>query len=71
MKPTSRTEAKEEPPAVAPPAAAYVVALAVYVALGYFLKSALLNWVVGPLFLFGALYLLPRLVRHRPRRDGG
>ena len=42
------------------PAAAYVAALVVYVALGYFLKSVVLNWIVGPLFLLVVLYLVPK-----------
>ena len=37
----------------------YVVALVVYVVAGYFLKSFLLNWIIGPLFLLIALYLVP------------
>ena len=42
------------------PAAAYVAAFVAYVALGYFLKSWLLNWIVGPLFLLVVLYLVPK-----------
>ena len=42
------------------PAAAYVAAFVVYVALGYYLKSAVLNWIVGPTFLLLVLYLLPK-----------
>lgn len=41
----------------------YAAALAVYIGAGFFLKSVLLNWVVGPLFPLVALYLVPRLVR--------
>lgn len=48
-----------------PPAAAYLVAFVVYVALGYFLKSVVLNWIVGPLFLLIVLYLVPRAFRRR------
>jgi hypothetical protein len=33
-----------------------------YVALGYLLKSIVLNWIVGPLFPLAVLVLLPRLV---------
>jgi hypothetical protein len=40
--------------------AAYVAAFVVYVALGYFLKSWVLNWIVGPTFLVMVLYLLPK-----------
>ena len=43
--------------------AAYVAAFVVYVALGYFLKSIVLNWIVGPLFLVLVLYVLPKLFR--------
>ena len=45
--------------------AAYVVALAVYVVLGYFLKSAVLNWIVGPLWLVLVLHLLPKALGRR------
>jgi hypothetical protein len=41
----------------------YVVALVVYVVAGYFLKSFLLNWIIGPLFLLIALYLVPTWLR--------
>lgn len=41
----------------------YAAALAVYVTAGYFLKSVLLNWLVGPLFLLIVLYLVPTLLR--------
>jgi hypothetical protein len=41
----------------------YAVALAAYITAGYFLKSAVLNWIVGPLFPLAALYFLPRLVQ--------
>jgi hypothetical protein len=42
------------------PAAAYVAAFVVYVVLGYFLKSVVLNWIVGPLFLLLVLYVVPK-----------
>lgn len=42
---------------------AWAVLLAVYVALGVVLKSAVLNWIVGPLFPLVFLYLLPRVLR--------
>lgn len=45
------------------PAAAYVAAFVLYVALGYFVKSFVLNWIVGPFFLVIVLYLLPRALR--------
>jgi hypothetical protein len=41
-------------------AAAYVAAFVVYVAIGYFLKSLVLNWIVGPIYLVLALYVLPK-----------
>ncbi len=37
----------------------YVAALAVFVVAGYYLKTWLLNWIIGPLFLLIVLYLLP------------
>jgi hypothetical protein len=40
---------------------AHVAALVVYIVLGYFLKSIVLNWIVGPLFLLVVLYLVPRV----------
>ncbi|HEY8475048.1 MAG TPA: hypothetical protein VIL37_20830 [Natronosporangium sp.] len=43
----------------------FVVALLAYIAAGFFLKSAVLNWIVGPLFPFLALFVLPRLLRWR------
>jgi hypothetical protein len=46
----------------------YVAALVGYVAAGFFLKSILLNWLVGPLFLLIVLYLVPRFVRGVGRR---
>ena len=71
MSPEPQAEAQEVPPPAAPPLAAYVAVLVVYVALGYVLKSVLLNWIVGPLFLFAVLYLLPRLAGRRSPGDGG
>jgi hypothetical protein len=46
-----------------PRAWGYLAALVVYVVLGLLLRSVVLNWVVGPLFLLLALYLLPLAVR--------
>jgi hypothetical protein len=46
----------------------YAAALVGYVVTGYFLKSVLLNWLVGPLFLLIVLYLVPTLVRRLGRR---
>ena len=45
----------------------YAVALVVYVAAGYYLKSWLLNWIVGPLFLVVVLYVVPTAVRRLRR----
>ena len=42
---------------------AWLVLLVVYVALGMVVKSAVLNWIVGPLFPLVFLYLLPRAFR--------
>ena len=47
------------------PAAAYVAALVVYIALGYFLKSAVLNWIVGPLWLVLVLHVIPKAIGRR------
>ena len=41
----------------------YLAALLVYVLLGVLLRSVVLNWIVGPLFLLLSLYLLPLAVR--------
>lgn len=51
----------------------FVLLLVSYVALGLLWKSAVLNWVVGPLYPLAVVYLLPRLLsrllpRRRPRR---
>lgn len=46
----------------------YVAALVAYVAGGLVFKSALLNWLVGPLFLVLVLYAVPTLVRTLTRR---
>jgi hypothetical protein len=42
---------------------AYLAALVVYVVLGLVFRSVVLNWIVGPLFLLLALYLLPLAAR--------
>lgn len=55
-------DAERSPPAAATGAVAFLVALVVYIALGLVLKSAVLNWIVGPLFPLFALYLLPAAV---------
>lgn len=41
----------------------FVLSFAVYVALGIALKSPVLNWIVGPLWLFATLFVLPGLWR--------
>lgn len=53
-------EQAAEPPI---PAVAYVAAFVVYVALGYFLKSIVLNWIVGPIFLVLVLHVFPAAIR--------
>ena len=53
----------EAPPPSDVPVVAYVAAFVVYVALGVVLKSAVLNWIVGPVFLVVVLYLVPKVVR--------
>jgi len=60
-----------EPAAVAPPLAAYLAALAVYLVLGYVFRSVVLNWIIGPLFLVVTLHVLPRLLRYRPGQAAG
>jgi hypothetical protein len=42
-----------------PATAWFVVTLAAYVALGLAFRSAVLNWIVGPLWMLATLYLLP------------
>jgi hypothetical protein len=46
----------------------YVLAFVVYVALGVLTRSVVLNWIVGPLFLLLALYVVPRLVEDLIKR---
>jgi hypothetical protein len=41
----------------------YGLALVAYVALGLLTRSVVLNWIIGPLFLLLALYVLPRALR--------
>ena len=62
-------DADRERPEALTGAVAFVVALVVYIALGLVLKSAVLNWIVGPLFPLFALYLLPAAVRRLRRRN--
>lgn len=40
-----------------------VLSFVVYVVLGFFLKSIVLNWIVGPLWLLFTLHLIPRWFR--------
>lgn len=58
----SGTDERADEPADAP-AAAYVAVFAVYVILGFLVRSVVLNWIVGPLFLLLALYVLPAALR--------
>jgi hypothetical protein len=44
---------------------AWIVLLAVYLALGVWLKSWVLNWIVGPLFPLVFLYLVPTALARR------
>jgi len=37
--------------------------LGAYVTLGLLFKSIFLNWIVGPLFPFAVMYLIPRMWR--------
>jgi hypothetical protein len=41
----------------------YVTAAVVYIILGVFLKSIVLNWIVGPLFPLLVVSLIPKWVR--------
>lgn len=50
--------------------APFAAVLVVYVALGVTLKSVVLNWIVGPLFLLFALYLVPRALGRPLQLDG-
>jgi hypothetical protein len=44
----------------------FTIALVIYVILGVTVKSWVLNWVIGPLFLLLALDVLPRAFGARP-----
>ena len=59
----------EPAPAKDLPGYAYALAFVAYVVLGYFLKSVVLNWLVGPLFLLVVLHLIPRAFA-RARGEG-
>ena len=54
-----------------PPAAWFVVTFVVYVILGLVVKSTVLNWIIGPLWLLITLFLLPTMVRRARARVGG
>lgn len=43
----------------------FVVTFVVYVVLGLVIKSAVLNWIVGPLWLLATLYLVPLALGRR------
>ncbi len=40
-----------------------VLSFVVYVVLGFFLKSVVLNWIIGPTWLLLTLHVIPRGVR--------
>ncbi len=51
------------------PAYGWVAAsLVLYIVAGVIFKSPVLNWIVGPLWLFGTLYLVPTAIRVLRRR---
>jgi len=64
-------EAQHEVPAVAPPPIAYIATFVVYLVLGYLFRSVFLNWIIGPLFLVGSLYVVPRLLGRRAPQAAG
>ncbi len=64
-------EAQHEVPAVAPPPVAYIAAFVAYLVLGYVFRSVFLNWIIGPLFLVGSLYVVPRLLGRRAAEPAG
>jgi hypothetical protein len=47
---------------------AYIASFAIYVVLGLIVKSTVLNWIIGPLWLLITLYLAPGLWRLITRR---
>lgn len=47
----------------------HATALVLYVVAGFFLKTILLNWIIGPLFLLVMLHLIPASVRTHRRRE--
>lgn len=69
------TEAGEHAHAARPegttiPPVVYAAVFVVYVGLGLVVKSAVLNWIVGPLFLVAVLDIVPRLARAARGRAG-
>ena len=44
----------------------FVATFVVYVVLGLVIKSTVLNWIVGPMWLLATLYILPLLLGRRP-----
>ncbi|MDH4169786.1 MAG: hypothetical protein OEW42_09375 [Acidimicrobiia bacterium] len=46
----------------------FVVTFVVYVALALVVKSTVLNWIIGPLWLLITLFLVPNLFRRVRRR---
>ncbi|MDH3705513.1 MAG: hypothetical protein OES57_05565 [Acidimicrobiia bacterium] len=49
----------------------FVASFALYVTLGLLFKSAVLNWIVGPLWLLLTLWLVPTLARRARDLVGG
>ena len=45
--------------------------MVLYIVAGVIFKSPVLNWIVGPLWLFGTLYLVPTAIRVLRRRVVG
>lgn len=55
--------AHEPPLPDEPTPLAYVIAMTTYVVLGLVFRSAVLNWIVGPLYLVTVLHVLPAGLR--------
>ena len=48
----------------------YVIAALIYIGLGLLFRGAVLNWIVGPLFIVAWMWFIPPLVkRWRTRRS--
>lgn len=54
-----------------PGAGWFAASFVAYVAVGVVLKSPVLNWIVGPLWLFATLFLVPVLWRTLRARAAG